>query len=355
MKKIKVLLFVTLAALLATSTLVSCDVSRAPAGETQIRNEPVNQLAATYVSMRINPEIEVIANEEGEVISANAVNEDGEVVLSDLNLTGMTVDEAGEAFADKSTELGYIDVNTEETTVYVDVESTDEDIAEKLEKQLSERIGHYFDNKGINGKVAKETLEKYADRLDAWGLSVGQTKMVIRVLDLYPEMTEEEALAMTPAERMALLHKTAKEENIAVALKKELRAGIEQLKETYAETFALGEELENLKTRLETEELTDEEKAALEAEIAEKQALYDEQIRAYHDEVKALRAEYKEQSKSAKDQKKAEAKERKLANAEKLKQHEKKKKDKNNKAKDTANQAETDATFKENGKENRGE
>ena len=113
MKKIKVLLFVTLAALLATSTLVSCDVSRASAGKTQIRNEPVNQLAATYVSMRINPEIEVIANEEGEVISANAVNEDGEVVLSDLNLTGMTVDEAGEAFADKSTELGYIDVNTE--------------------------------------------------------------------------------------------------------------------------------------------------------------------------------------------------------------------------------------------------
>lgn len=318
MKKIRVLLSLTLAALLATSAMASCGHLPEPAAQ------PVSASAASYVSMRINPEIEVIADENGEVIAANAVNEDGEVVLSDLELVGMTVDEAGEAFADKSTELGYIDVDAEEATVYVDVESADGDSAEKLEKQLSDRIGRYFENKGINGKVAPETLEKYADKLDAWGLSVGQTKMVIRVLDMYPEMTEEEVLALTPAERMALLHKSAKEEKVSAALKDALKADVETLKETYAETFALGEELKALKTRLETEELTDEDRAALEAEIAEKQAAFDEQMKAFRDEAKALRVTYKEETRRVKDEHKARAEERKQANAEKLRKHEEK-------------------------------
>ena len=36
----------------------------------------------TYISLRINPEIELIADEDGTVLCANAINEDGEVVLS---------------------------------------------------------------------------------------------------------------------------------------------------------------------------------------------------------------------------------------------------------------------------------
>ncbi len=320
MKKIRVLLSITLAALLTASSLASC--GRLP----EPTEEPAAQSAAAYVSMRINPEIEVIADENGEVIAANAVNEDGEVVLSDLELTGMTVDEAGEAFADKSTELGYIDVDAEEATVYINVESVSEETAEELEKQLSDRIGHYFENKGINGKVAKETLEKYAEQLDTWGLSVGQTKMVIRVLDMYPEMTEEEVLALTPDELMALLHRSAKEEKVSAAFKDELKADVEALKEAYAETFALGEELKALKLRLKTEELTEEERAALEAEIAEKQAAFDEQMKAFKEEAEALRATYKEETRRVKDEHKTRAEERKQANADKLRKHEEKRK-----------------------------
>lgn len=49
----------------------------------------------TYVSLRINPEIELIADENGEVLAANAVNTDGETVLLETELVGMTVEEAG--------------------------------------------------------------------------------------------------------------------------------------------------------------------------------------------------------------------------------------------------------------------
>ena len=43
--------------------------------------------ATTYVSLRINPEVELLADEDGTVIASNAINEDGEVVLGDEVLT----------------------------------------------------------------------------------------------------------------------------------------------------------------------------------------------------------------------------------------------------------------------------
>ena len=319
MKKIRVLLSLTLAVLLSVTVLASCGTVP-PAVE-----DNTGGTAVTYISLRINPEIEVLADEEGEVIAAGAVNQDGEVVLSDLELTGMTVEEAGAAFADKALELGYIDVEAEEATVYIDVENSDGQVSEELEKKLSERIGRYFENKGVNGKVKPETLEEHAEQLNAWGLSVGQTKMVLRILDLFPEMTEEEVLAMTPDEWMELLHSSAEKGHMAIGLKEGFKEAVNQLRDRHNKGTNLSdEEIEAIKARLASEELTDEERAALETELSEKLALLEEQKKAFRDEVNALRDSFKEKSEEARDACKAVAEEKRKENADKLKRHEEK-------------------------------
>lgn len=320
MKRIRVFLSLTLAVLLSVTVLASCGTVP-PA----VEDDPCGA-AVTYVSLRINPEIEILADEEGEVIAAGAVNQDGEVVLSDLELTGMTVEEAGAAFADKALELGYIDVESEEATVYVDVENPDGEVSEELEKKLSERIGRYFENKGVNGKVKPETLEEHAEQLNAWGLSVGQTKMVLRVLDLYPEMTEEEVLALTPSEWMELLHSSARDHKLTADLKDEFRSAVSDIRERHKSAFVSDEELDALRERLESDDLTEEERTALEAELSEKLALLEEQKKAFREEVDALRDSFKEEAEKARQSYKAAAEEKRKANADKLKRHEDKRK-----------------------------
>ena len=164
-----------------------------------------DETALSYITLRINPEIELVADDDMQVVATNAINEDGEIVLAELDLVGMNVDEAVQTFADEAIELGYIDLKSEENTLYVDVVSEDEDCIEKIRDSITERVMECFENSGIKGTVIEESLEKYAELVTLWGVAPGQARMVVRILELYPEMTEKEILALTVPERIELL------------------------------------------------------------------------------------------------------------------------------------------------------
>lgn len=255
----------------------------------------------TYISMRINPEIEMVADEDGVVVYANAVNDDGEVVLSSIELEGMTVEEAGVAFTDASVELGYVDPNSD-ATVYVDVHGVSDEESASIEETLTKDIRHYFDNNGINGKVSKETLDKYAANAQQWGLSVGHTKLVMRVLDANPELTEEEVLQMTVSQWMELLNGNKGNNSALKELKAEYRNTVSSIKEDYARLFELRTEIETLREQLADPELTEEESNNILTQIADKEA-----------DAKTLRNEYKSALSSAKQEYKKEFKELKQA------------------------------------------
>ena len=110
MKKLVKIMSSALAVVLMVGSLAGCDFNK--------EEETAKTDAATYVSLRINPEIELIANEDDEVVAVNAINEDGEVVLAVSDFIGDTIEEATEEFVDKAVELGYIDVESEESYLY---------------------------------------------------------------------------------------------------------------------------------------------------------------------------------------------------------------------------------------------
>ena len=322
MKKFTKWISMMTAAVMAATTLTACGTAPAKAGDTNTMN--ADDATLTYISMRINPEIEVVADENGEIVSVNAVNEDGEVVLAEVDLVGQSVAEAGETFTEIATELGYLDVDSEDATVYIDAVGENEELCEKLESGLSERIHKYFDNNGIFGKVSPETLEEYADKVEAWNVSAGQAKMIVRLLDMYPEMTEEEALLLNPAQIMEMIKDHGKsDKKVGAAQREEMKTEVEALKEKYAATFALKDEIRALKQKLEDETLTEDEKTAIRTELETKQAAYDEQMQAYRDEVAALKDSYREKTEEMRNEIKQKAKEKREQNADKIKEHKK--------------------------------
>lgn len=246
--------------------------------------------ATTYVSLRINPEVELLADEDGTVIASNAINEDGEVLLSVTDLEGMSVEDASVAFTETATDLGYFDPENGTDTVYVDVESdaTSEDAA--LESKLQSKLQKYFTNKGVNGKVSQETLDKYLTSAEKWGLSTGHTKLVMRVLDMYPEMTDTEVLALEVNEWLNLLH-GGKKSTAEKQLKEVYRANVKALKEEYSTLFQLCEEIKAVEQQIKT--ATTEEIDGLKAQLADKKAELKALRSSYKAELSELKADYK--------------------------------------------------------------
>ena len=277
------------------------------------RNEHPSNEAVTYVSLRINPEIELLADEDGKVVAANAVNEDGEVVLAIVALEGKSIEEAGAIFTDAANELGYFTPDGEKDTVYIDVESVIAGNDAELEEKLNKSIRDYFNNKGINGKISPETLDKYAERATEWGVSTGHAKLVMRVLDAHPELTDTEALDLSTKELMGLLKANKGEEKIVAGLKTNYRADVEALKKEYASVFTLRAEIEALEAMV-TDELTEEEISAIEAQIAEKEAELKPVFEEYKEKSSELKDSYKDASKEARKAYRAEAERRQNMN-----------------------------------------
>lgn len=310
MKRLVKLMSCTLALVLMVCSLAACK-----------KDDTVKNEAATYVSLRINPEIELIANEDDVVIAVNAINEDGEVVLSVSDFIGDTVEEASEEFVDAAVELGYIDVDSEDSTVYVHVDGDSEKAIEDVENKINKKVHDYFDNRGIFGKVMKENMEEYLAKAEELGISVGHVKMIERILELYPELTEEELLDMKVKELMELLKSDSKKNGLKASLREEYKAKVEELKTQYSEMFAMLDELRELEKQLEEVPLTDAQKAIIESRIIEIKSACDIMKETFDEAVKALKDSYKEQIEDAMLEFKNKAKQKKLEHASKLEKH----------------------------------
>lgn len=284
MKKISRIISTLLAATLGCATIASCSKKDDTA---------TAQDDYSYVTLRINPEIDLIADESGEVLSASAANDDGEVLLSMVTLEGMSIEEASVEFTETASELGYFDENGETDTVYIGVEGDEE-----LEEKINKNIRDYFDNKGINGKVSRETLDKYADKAMEWALSKGHTKIAMRVLDAFPELTEEDVLNMTVKEWLELLKTDKHADKIAVSLQEEYRAAMDALKAEHEELFALRTQVKELIDSLKNV-FTEEEKELIKAQLSLLEETLKPLEKAFHDAVAAIRAQFKEASKDA--------------------------------------------------------
>ena len=312
--KIKKLLSILVVAALACTALASCNSIENNENNAGVVAPSAASGALTYIGLRINPEIEMVTDETGTVVSANAVNEDGEVVLSAVELEGQTAEDATVAFTETAVELGYMDPAAGKDTVYVDVQGENAEVKEKVEKSLSDKLMKFFEKKGITGKVSKEVLDTYIAAAEEWNLTPGHAKIVARVLSANPELTYDQLLNLTVKDLLALLKTEKHEDKICVQLKDEYKDKIDDIKDEYEDSIEdLEDAIEDIEEKLEEEELTAEEKAALEKELAEKKAA----LKALEDELQAkidaVKAEYKEFSKQTREECRKEADERKQA------------------------------------------
>lgn len=136
----------------------------------------------SYVTMEINPSIELVVNAKGEITQANGVNDDGKMLVINSELVGKNINAAAELIIDDCIETGYIYSGAADLKISLSWTSSKDLAAESSLKKLKKAVDNKLAEVGVDMTV--ETLEAKKDNLKA------QAK------EYDPTLTEEELNGM---------------------------------------------------------------------------------------------------------------------------------------------------------------
>lgn len=219
--------------------------------------QDVSAAEDAYVTIDINPSIELIVSPKEKVVYANPLNEDGELLLANLDLIGLDLDVALELIIDEAIDLGFIDIDAEETLVSVNTISRDENLGEKIQTRAKEHINNAFMDRAMMGRAQDKgfTPDELAEA-ESYGVTPGFLKLAKSVIEYDDTILLEDALLLSQQELMDILKeaRTANKE-MMFALREEFHAQRNEIfNEYHPQIVALEAEIAALEALIEAEE-----------------------------------------------------------------------------------------------------
>lgn len=162
------------------------------------------QQPAAYVGIDVNPSIELAVNGFDRVVSAAAVNEDGQAVLDQLSLTGKPFEQALNDLIGSTAMAAYLD---EDAFVDVSITTDDDALASQLQSQ-SDAVLQSHAHQGECHRADAATREAAF----AAGMGVGRYSAAQELMDLDESVTLDECDHMTMGELHAAIGELCSEE-----------------------------------------------------------------------------------------------------------------------------------------------
>ena len=257
----------------------------------------------SYLVVDINPSLELVVNRKDKIVYASALNDDGETLLIDLELSGETVDNAVELIIDRCVELGYIDPDAEEITVNITSAGRDEAKKEKLCEKVCNRFNNSFAEKGMRGFAKKKAMtEELLAEAENLGITAEHLLVIQKVMILNPEMTLEDCLALPIDELIAMVRNLGQEiKDIVHAEKEHFFAERDGLYNQYKPLIEEFQEQIDDKVQQLTDQTDDEIKEQLQDELADLRTALKNLRDEYHDELDVLKELHRQNSQEAKE------------------------------------------------------
>lgn len=145
------------------------------------------QEAVSYVSMDINPSVELTLDKNNKVVSVYGANEDGQVLLyGEASLVGMDVEAAVDKITALAIEFSYIDENNKVIQTSVSGSANSGDILNKINAQITASASGLNMSVNVSGADAYSLMrklaqvkEQYPDNEAVQALTPEQFKLVI--------------------------------------------------------------------------------------------------------------------------------------------------------------------------------
>ena len=145
-----------------------------------------------YVSMDINPSVEVGVNAFDKVVSVEAYNDDGKKIIEGTDLRNYHIDNAISTLVSHAISDGYI---KEDGSSAIEITtSTDKDkIATKFEESLKEVANETLDNNDVEADIETENVAlARRDEARKLGITPGKLNLIQKLQELDPTITVED-------------------------------------------------------------------------------------------------------------------------------------------------------------------
>lgn len=160
---------------------------------------------ASVISLDVNPSIELKVNSRETVISCTPVNEDAEMVLSDMtqgkDLKGVKLDVAVNAIVGALLRCGYLDSIS--SVILISVEDSDDERAARLRQELIGTVDAVLREQAANASVLSQSFYRNGNisALAAENnISVGKAALIDRITQINGELDFASLAALTVAE-----------------------------------------------------------------------------------------------------------------------------------------------------------
>lgn len=148
--------------------------------------------AAAHVGIDVNPSVELAVSAEGEVLAVDALNDDADALLSQMDLSGLPYEQALEDLFDSDAFAPY---RAEGMLVEVDVVAEDDALAEQLQNQTEVALSTL-----PCASVCVRTDEEHRQAAAAAGMGMGRYRAASELMALDPSVSLEDCAHLTMAE-----------------------------------------------------------------------------------------------------------------------------------------------------------
>ena len=159
----------------------------------------------SVVLLDVNPSISLTLNTREEVISANALNAEAQVVLGDMDLRGTDLNVAVNAIIGSMFQNGYL--SDLQNSILVSVENADEQRSAQLQEEISSAISASFGDSGVTASVLSQTVtetDELTQLAQTYGISVGKAALIQEVVAQDPTL-QAASLAPLSINEIALI------------------------------------------------------------------------------------------------------------------------------------------------------
>jgi hypothetical protein len=153
--------------------------------------EITKEESSSFVTININPDVELALNDQDEVTEVVSINEDADIITSDLDLVGLDVEEASEKIVDAAVDTGYIDEYNSDNTVVVTTASDDEDNRKTLEERIMTNLNNHLESKKVYAVlVAKGLDDNLKAEANTYNVSNGKMLLIEEAVALNPSLSK---------------------------------------------------------------------------------------------------------------------------------------------------------------------
>ena len=192
-------------AAIGLSALVACSALAFPAcGEKEEEGEKLS-----YVSLDINPSVELVVDEDNQVVSVRGANEDGQVLLyGEKGVEGAELSAAVKKLTAEAVNLGYL--NEDNTVVEITVAASDDKLEAELKGKVNAGLEWTKEQCKLDLEISEEGAysinrrlealkEKYPDNKAIQNLTLKKFKLALSASET-GDITLEAAIDLNEAE-----------------------------------------------------------------------------------------------------------------------------------------------------------